>query len=139
MLPEGRAAGPIDGRLLLFVSTLPVNSASEPRFQVGDQDAFRSTGPRRSTVEQESRMELAFGTRSRSGGPWDAWEAVFSPKIHVAVGLSDNFFLNDAVYRAEEFLATARPPADAEFLYGAMMADWWARTAPPGADVTGWR
>ena len=195
-----------------------------------DENAFRSSGPWRttpraasrdylgrvrSTVEQESRLELALGTRSRSGGQWDAWEAVFSPvgkdgyprrifdkstgvvdrevaaswrerfdlvhvmrrdwatlgpklrgKIHLMVGLSDNFFLNDAVYRAEEFLSTARPPADAEFLYGARdehcwsgdastfnavsrlsyterflprMAEWWARTAPPGTDVSGWR
>ena len=195
-----------------------------------DDNAFRSSGPWRttpraasrdylgrvrSTVEQESRYELALGTRSRSGGQWDAWEAVFSPvgrdgyprrifdkrtgvidrevaaswrsrfdlvhvmqrdwavlgpklrgKLHLMVGLSDNFFLNDAVYRAEEFLATASPPADAEFLYGARdehcwsgdastfnavsrltyterflprMAEWWARTAPPGTDVSGWR
>jgi hypothetical protein len=87
-------------------------------------------------------------------------------KLHLMVGLSDNFFLNDAVYRAEEFLSTASPPADAEVLYGARdehcwsgdastfnavsrltyterflprMAEWWARTAPPGTDVSGWR
>jgi hypothetical protein len=147
-----------------------------------DENAFHSTGPwrttprpasrdylgrTRSTVEQEIRRELALGARSRSGGQWDAWEAVFSPvgedgyprrvfdrstgvidrqvaeswrarydlvhvlrrdwatlgpklrgKLHVAVGLSDDFFLNDAVYRAEEFLSTASPPADAEFVYG---------------------
>ena len=147
-----------------------------------DENAFHSSGPwrttprpasrdhlgrTRSTVEQEIRMELALGTRSRLGGQWDAWEAVFSPvgedghprrifdrttgvidrqvaeswrarydlvhalrrdwptlgpklrgKLHVSVGLSDDFFLNDAVYRAEEFLSTASPPADAEFAYG---------------------
>jgi hypothetical protein len=195
-----------------------------------DENAFHSSGPWRqtprpasrdylgrvrSTVEQESRLELALGTRSRSGGQWDAWEAVFSPvgpdgyprrifdkrtgvidrtvaeswrsrfdlvhilerdwatlgpklrgKIHLSVGLSDNFFLNDAVYRAEEFLAQASPPADAEFVYGLRdehcfsgdsstfnavsrlsyterllpkMAEWWARTAPAGTDVGGWR
>ncbi len=195
-----------------------------------DENAFRTTGPwrstprpasrdylgnLRSTVEQESRKELALGTRSRSGGQWDAWEAVFSPvgedgyprrifdkrtgavdrdvaaawrerfdlvhvlqrdwarigpklrgKLHVAVGLSDNFFLNSAVYRAEDFLMAAEPPADAEFTYGLRdehcfngdsttfnavsrlsytrrflprMAEWWARTAPPGADVSGWK
>ncbi len=194
-----------------------------------DENAFFSSGPWRktpraasrdflgrvrSTVEQENRLENALGTRSRSGGQWDAWEAVFSPvgkdgyprrifdkrtgvvdrdvarawrerydlvhvlardwptlgpklrgKLHFAVGLSDNFFLNDAVYRAEEFLSTATPPADAEFLYGLRdehcwngdattfnavsrlrysarflprMAEWWARTAPPGTDVSGW-
>ncbi|HET8734326.1 MAG TPA: hypothetical protein VFM45_11220 [Anaeromyxobacteraceae bacterium] len=195
-----------------------------------DENAFCSSGPwrstprpasrdylgrTRSTVEQESRLELALGTRSRSGGQWDAWEAVFSPvgpdgyprrifdkstgvvdrevavrwretfdlvhvlgrdwttlgpklrgKLHVFTGLSDNFFLNDAVYRLEDLLAKASPPADAEVAYGLRdehcwsgdrttfnavsrltyterflprMAEWWARTAPPGADVTGWR
>ncbi len=82
------------------------------------------------------------------------------------MGLSDNFFLNDAVYRAEEFLTRASPPADAEFVYGARdehcfsgdtstfnavsrltyterllpkMVERWVRTAPLGADVSGWR
>jgi hypothetical protein len=32
-----------------------------------------------STLEQMNRMELVLGTRSRSGGQWDIWEAVYSP------------------------------------------------------------
>jgi hypothetical protein len=31
------------------------------------------------TLEQMNRMELVLGTRSRSGGQWDIWEAVYSP------------------------------------------------------------
>jgi hypothetical protein len=31
------------------------------------------------TLEQINRMELVLGTRSRSGGQWDIWEAVYSP------------------------------------------------------------
>ncbi|TNE64792.1 MAG: hypothetical protein EP335_06720 [Alphaproteobacteria bacterium] len=31
------------------------------------------------TVRDENHMELALGDRSRSGGQWDIWEAVFSP------------------------------------------------------------
>jgi hypothetical protein len=31
------------------------------------------------TLEQVNRMELVLGTRGRSGGQWDVWEAVFSP------------------------------------------------------------
>jgi hypothetical protein len=31
------------------------------------------------TVEQLNLQELALGTKSRSGGQWDIWEAVFSP------------------------------------------------------------
>jgi hypothetical protein len=88
-------------------------------------------------------------------------------KIHLYAGLSDNWFLNDAVYRAEDFLrSTTNPPADAEVVYGArhehcftgdparvntlsgltfnqrvipQMADHWIRTAPAGADTVSWR
>jgi hypothetical protein len=31
------------------------------------------------TVEDMNRYELVIGTRSRSGGQWDIWEAVYSP------------------------------------------------------------
>jgi hypothetical protein len=196
----------------------------------GEQNAYYSAGPfkktprpgtrdylgqTRSTVEQDNLMELVLGTRSRSGGQWDIWEAVFSPvgsdgypkriwdkqtgeidksvaaywrehydlvnimrrdwatlgpklrgKITLNVGLSDNFFLNNAVYLAEDFLKTAQPPADAKVDYGMkdehcwsgdhghvnaisrltyndrfipLMAEHWRKTAPAGADVTSWR
>src|SRR5262245_16531038 len=32
-----------------------------------------------STVRQSNQLELVLGTRSRSGGQWDIWEAVYSP------------------------------------------------------------
>ncbi len=32
------------------------------------------------TIEQENRLELVLGDRSRSGGQWDIWEAVYSPQ-----------------------------------------------------------
>lgn len=87
-------------------------------------------------------------------------------KLTINVGLADNFFLNDAVYRVEDFLKTADPPADASIDYGARdehcwsgdhstfngvsrftangrslkkLAEHWSRTAPPGADVTSWK
>ena len=31
------------------------------------------------TIEDMNQMELALGTKSRSGGQWDIWQAVFSP------------------------------------------------------------
>ena len=31
------------------------------------------------TLEQANRLELVLGTKSRSGGQWDIWEAVYSP------------------------------------------------------------
>jgi|RhiMetdeSRZDD1v2_1073273.scaffolds.fasta_scaffold94611_1 putative esterase len=195
-----------------------------------DQNAYYSEGPfkrtprpgqrdylgqTRSTVEQDNLMELVLGTKSRSGGQWDIWEAVFSPvgadgypkriwdkrtgaidkdvaeywrehydlvhimrrdwatlgpklrgKITLNVGLSDNFFLNNAVYLADEFLKSANPPADARIDYGMkdehcwsgdhehvnaisrltyngrfipLMAERWQKTAPTGADTKGWR
>lgn len=32
------------------------------------------------TLEQENHLELALATRGRSGGPWDAWQALLSPR-----------------------------------------------------------
>jgi hypothetical protein len=195
-----------------------------------DANAYYSEGPLRrtprpshrdylgniqTTVEQENLKELVLGTRARSGGQWDIWQAVFSPvgddgyprpiwdkrtgvidhdvakawhehydlahvmardwatlgpllrgKITVNVGLSDNYFLNDAVYLLDEFLKTAKPAADATVDYGLRdehcwsgdhttwngvsrltyvtrfvpkLAAHWLRTAPKGADVTSWR
>jgi hypothetical protein len=188
------------------------------------EGAFRRTprpaerdylGRTRSTIEQQNLKELVVGTDSRSGGQWDAWQAVFSPvgdagypkpiwdkrtgvvdravadywkehydlghilqrdwatlgpkvrgKITINVGMADNFFLNDAVYRVDDFLRTATPPADAVIDYGPRdehcwsgdhttfnavarltylerfipkLADHWRKTAPRGADVTSWR
>jgi len=86
-------------------------------------------------------------------------------KISMNVGLSDNVFLNNAVYLADEFLRSATPPADATFDYGLRdehcwsgdhehmnfisrltysnrfipaMARHWKKTAPAGADTTSW-
>lgn len=42
-------------------------------------NARRPDGNIVSTVRQENRYEYATGPRSRSGGQWDIWEAVFSP------------------------------------------------------------
>jgi hypothetical protein len=169
-----------------------------------------------STIEQMNTRELVLGTKSRSGGQWDIWEAVYSPvgadgypqriwdkatgaidpkvaaywrdhydlvhmmtrdwatlgpkvrgKITLNVGLSDNVFLNNAVYLADEFLKSARnPPADATVDYGMRnehcwsgdhehinaisrltysnrfipaLAAHWQKTAPSGADTKSWR
>jgi hypothetical protein len=59
-----------------------------------DKNAFFDEGPFRkvarpghrnylghvqTTIEAMNRLELVLGTKSRSGGQWDIWEAVFSP------------------------------------------------------------
>jgi hypothetical protein len=170
-----------------------------------------------STLEQMNRMELVLGTKSRSGGQWDIWQAVYSPvgadgyplpiwdkrtgvidkavaahwkenydlvhilrrdwarglgrklegKIHIYVGEGDNYYLNNAVYLAEEFLESTkdphyggevdyepraehcwngdhtRPNAISRLRYHQMFAprivERLLRTAPSGADKTSWR
>jgi hypothetical protein len=42
-------------------------------------------------------------------------------KLTINVGLSDNFYLNDAVYRVEDFLKTADPPAEASIARRALL------------------
>jgi len=88
-------------------------------------------------------------------------------KIHIYVGSADNYFLNDAVYYAEDFLKnTTNPTYDGEVKYGDRAEHCWngdpalpnaisrlhyntqylpkilermEKTAPPGADLTSWR
>ena len=88
-------------------------------------------------------------------------------KIHLYCGTLDNYFLELAVYRVEEFLRNAtEPAADAEILYGERAEHCWngdpklpnaisrlryhvmyvdkmlariAKSAPPGADTKSWR
>lgn len=167
------------------------------------------------TVEEMNHLELVLGEKSRSGGQWDIWEAVFSPagedgyprriwdkktgvidkevaahwrenydlrhilardwktlgpklhgKLNIYVGDMDNYYLNNAVYLAEDFLRSADPPFAGEILYGDRAEHCWngdatrpnavsrlryhqmyapkileriLATAPPGADVESWR
>jgi hypothetical protein len=119
-------------------------------------------GDIRETMAEENHHELAMGSRGRSGGQWDAWQAVYSPvnntdgypaavwdkltgaihpevveyweahydvraklqrewqarglghklvnKLHVYVGVTDSYYLNDAVFLLEDFLKTTTAP-----------------------------
>ena len=88
-------------------------------------------------------------------------------KLHLYVGSDDTYFLNDAVYRMEDFLkSTTNPPYEGEVAYGPRAEHCWngdptlpnaysrlhyntmylpkileriAKTAPAGADLTSWR
>ena len=88
-------------------------------------------------------------------------------KLHIYVGSADSYFLNDAVYFAQERLESLRDPAwGGEVAYGERAEHCWngdptlanaysrlhydvqylpkilariAATAPPGADLTSWR
>ena len=45
-----------------------------------DTPAHRNyLGHLQATVEQTNRLELVLGTKGRSGGQWDIWQAVYSP------------------------------------------------------------
>ena len=98
---------------------------------------------------------------------WATIGAKLSGKLHIYVGLSDTYFLNDAVYRLQAALEGFRDPAYAgEVTYGARDEHCWNgdptqpnalsrlhyntmylpkiveridKTAPKGADVTSWR
>jgi hypothetical protein len=169
------------------------------------------------TIESMNRAELVLGTKGRSGGQFDIWEAVYSPvggdgypkriwdkrtgvidkavaahwkesydlgyilrrdwskglgeklagKIHIYCGDMDNYYLNNAVYRVEDFLkSTSDPPYGGEVDYGDRAEHCWngdhtrpnaysrlryvqmhapkmlkriEESAPPGADLTSWR
>ena len=88
-------------------------------------------------------------------------------KIHIYVGSDDTYFLNDAVYRMEDFLkSTTNPPYGGEVAYGPRAEHCWngdptqpnaysrlhyntmylpkilermEKTAPAGADLKSWR
>ena len=170
-----------------------------------------------SMVWEQNRLEEVLGTRTRSGGQWDIWEAVFSPvgpdgyparifdkrtgvidkkvaeywrqnfdlmdivrrdwnkglgkklegKLNIYVGDMDNYYLNNAVYLAEEFLSTTKDPYfDGDIQYGDRAEHCWngdhtrpnalsrlryhqmfipraverlLKTAPAGADLKSWR
>jgi hypothetical protein len=168
------------------------------------------------TIEEDNHMELALGSRSRSGEQFDIWEAVFSPtgedgypqriydkytgaidstvaaywkehydltyiiqrdwskigpllqgKIHIYVGTMDTYYLNDAVYSAEDVLKKLQNPVCScqvdygdraehcwngdhtqpnymsRLHYHQMYIKKWAEEvktrAPKGADLTSWR
>jgi len=88
-------------------------------------------------------------------------------KLHLYCGSADTYFLNDAVYKMEDFLkTTTNPPYEGEVKYGERAEHCWngdptqpnyisrmhyntmyldkimeriAKTAPKGADLTSWR
>jgi len=181
-----------------------------------ERPAFRNyLGEVFATQRDQNYMELAQGDRTRSGGQYDIWQAVFSPvgpdgypkpifdkltgdidpsvaaywrdhfdltdiitrdwatlapklqgKIHLYVGIGDNYFLTDAIYLAQDRLEALKPGWRGEVAYGARAEHCWngdpklanaysrlhydfqylpeildriAATAPPGADLKSWR
>ena len=98
---------------------------------------------------------------------WTKLGPELAGKIHIYVGSDDTYFLNDAVYRMEDFLnSTKNPPYGGEVTYGPRAEHCWngdptqpnahsrlhyntmympkileqiQKTAPKGADLTSWR
>ena len=98
---------------------------------------------------------------------WPALGPKLAGKIHIYVGSEDTYFLNDAVYRMEDFLNSTKSPAyGGEVTYGPRAEHCWngdpnlpnaysrlhyntqylpkileqiKKTAPSGADLTSWR
>ena len=98
---------------------------------------------------------------------WSKLGPELAGKIHIYVGADDTYFLNDAVYRMQDFLdSTKNPPYGGEVTYGPRAEHCWngdptlpnaysrlhyntqylpkildriQKTAPQGADLTSWR
>ena len=98
---------------------------------------------------------------------WSKLGPELAGKIHIYVGSDDTYFLNDAVYRMQDFLdSTKNPPYGGEVTYGPRAEHCWngdpnlpnaysrlhyntqylpkileqiKKTAPAGADLTSWR
>jgi Putative esterase len=98
---------------------------------------------------------------------WPTLGPKLAGKIHIYVGSDDTYFLNDAVYRMEDFLKSTKDPAyGGEVTYGPRAEHCWngdptlpnaysrlhyntqylpkileriQKTAPPGVDLTSWR
>jgi hypothetical protein len=98
---------------------------------------------------------------------WSTLGPKLRGKLHLYCGSADTYFLNDAVYKMEDFLnTTVNPPYEGEVKYGDRAEHCWngdpsqpnyisrmhyntmyldrilrriARTAPEGADLTSWR
>ncbi len=98
---------------------------------------------------------------------WPTLGPQLQGKLHIYVGSDDTYFLNDAVYRLEDFLkSTTSPSYDGEVAYGPKAEHCWngdptlpnaysrlhyntmylpkileriEKSAPAGADLTSWR
>jgi len=97
---------------------------------------------------------------------WSTLAPKLKGKIHIYVGSADSYYLNDAVYFAQERLEALQPPYEGTVAYGERAEHCWngdpklpnaysrlhynvqylplilkriAETAPAGADVSSWR
>ena len=73
---------PIDFRAYTVINIYEHENAyyADSKWKVVPRPGKRNyLGELAATVEDANYMELALGTKSRSGGQWDVWQAVYSP------------------------------------------------------------
>ena len=75
----------------------------------------------RSVIEHWKRYDLRMVMEKN----WQQLAPKLKGKIHIWVGEADDYFLNNAVHMLDDFLATAKPSADAKFFYGAGKGHCW--------------
>jgi hypothetical protein len=104
----------------------------------------------------QSMREQGYDLREYTERHWPTLGPKLAGKLHFFAGDMDDFYLNLAVYRFEEFLkGTKDPTSDADFTYGRPMKGhgWhafpWSQfvkrvaaaiehAAPPGEDTATW-
>jgi len=78
----GACPDPIDFRAYTVVNIYDHKNAyrADSKWKQTPRPGKRNyLGELAATIEEMNYMELALGTKSRSGGQWDIWEAVYSP------------------------------------------------------------
>lgn len=78
----GACPDPIDFRAYMVINIYDHKNAyrAESKWKPTPRPGKRNyLGELAATIEEMNHMELALGTRSRSGGQFDIWEAVYSP------------------------------------------------------------
>ncbi len=78
----GACPDPIDFRAYTVVNIYQHKNAyrADSKWKQTPRPGKRNyLGELAATIEEMNHMELALGTKSRSGGQWDIWEAVYSP------------------------------------------------------------
>ncbi len=78
----GACPDPIDFRAYTVVNIYEHKNAyrADSKWKQTPRPGKRNyLGELAATIEEMNYMELALGTKSRSGGQWDIWEAVYSP------------------------------------------------------------
>ncbi|RPJ37418.1 MAG: hypothetical protein EHM27_00195 [Deltaproteobacteria bacterium] len=76
------APDPVDFRAYQLVNIYEHKNAyySDSQWKPTPRPAKRNElGEISSTIEQRNHLELVLGTKGRSGGQWDIWQAVYSP------------------------------------------------------------